>query len=137
FLDRGENVERGGVTVWVLAGGKRLRLLPPLAAGDVGEQLKQHVRSGPEGDAVDEHIAQHPSADREIRRRLQRGNDGVDQRRVLARKYAEGVADRILDAAPGQIELNMPSLFPGAGLVEARARQKHGLGRLARTARRG
>src|SRR5262249_40644699 len=67
FLDGGEHVEHGGVPLGVLAGGKRLRLLPPLAAGDAGEQLKQHIRRGPEGDAVDEHIAQRPSADREIR----------------------------------------------------------------------
>ncbi len=36
----------GGVAVGILAGGQRLGLLPPLAAGDVGEQLEQHVGRG-------------------------------------------------------------------------------------------
>ena len=43
FLDRRQHVERGGVAVRILAGGERLGLLPALAAGDVGEQLEQHV----------------------------------------------------------------------------------------------
>ena len=67
FLDRGEHVEGGGIAVRVLAGRQRLRLLPPLAAGDVGEKLEQHVGRGRERHAVDQHLAQRAPADREIR----------------------------------------------------------------------
>src|SRR5262249_45019959 len=100
FLDRGEHIERSRIAVGVLAGCERLRFLPPLAASDVGEQLKKHVGGGAEGNAVDQHIAQRPPADREIRRRVKRRDYGLAKRGIVGRKYAEGVADRILDAAP-------------------------------------
>ncbi len=138
FLDGGEHVERFRVAVGILADGERLRFLPPLASGDVGEQLKQHVGGGAEGNAVDQHIAQRPPTDREIPRSIERGEHGVDERGIIGRKDAKGIADRIIDSASREIELNMPGLLPRARFVEARARQKYCLGRmLARTSRGG
>ena len=46
FFQRREHVERRRIAVRILAGRQRLGLLPPLAAGDVGQQLKQRVRRG-------------------------------------------------------------------------------------------
>src|SRR5262247_4860910 len=67
-----------------------------------------------------------------------RGDHGVDQRGIVGREDAEGIADGIVDAARRQVELNMPGLLLGARLVKARARQKARLGwALARTSRRG
>ena len=40
FLQRRQHVEVGRVAVRVFAGGKVLRLLPALAAGDVGKELE-------------------------------------------------------------------------------------------------
>ena len=137
FFDRGEHVERGGVAVRILAGGERFRLLTPVAAGDIGEELKQHVGGGAERDAVDQHVAQRPAADREIGRGGERRDHGVGERRIVGREHAEGIANRIIDAGRRQIELNMPGLLLGGRLVEARARQKARRGRaLARTSRR-
>ena len=47
----------------------------------------------------------------------------------LVRKQAEGVADRVVEPAFGQVELDVPGLLRGARLVEPRARDE---GRLRR-----
>ena len=125
FLDRGQHVERRGVAVRVLARGKRLGLLPPLAAGDVGEQLEQHVGRGRERHAVGQHVAQGAAADREIRRRAKRGDDGVDQVGIVRRENAEGIADRIIEPGAGDIEFDVPGFLGRAWLVEPRARNEH------------
>src|SRR5262249_24058768 len=79
-----------------------------------------------------------PAADWEIRRGGERRDHGVGERWIVGREHAEGIANRIIDAGRGQIELNMPSLLLGARLVEAGAREKARRARaLARTARRG
>ena len=57
FFQRRQHVKAGGVAVWILAGGERLCLLPPLAAGDIGEQLKQRVRREPERNLLDQGTA--------------------------------------------------------------------------------
>ena len=63
-----------------------------------------------------QHVAQGLAADREIRRRVERLDDGVDQRRIVARIKPEGVADRVIEAASGKIEFEVPGLLLGARL---------------------
>ena len=128
----------GGVAVGILAGGERLRLLPPVAAGDVGEQLEQHVGRGAERHAVDQHVAQRAAADREVRRRGERRDHGIGERGIIGGEDAEGVADGVVDAGAFEIELDVPGLLLRARLIEACARQeaRHGRG-LARASRRG
>ena len=46
FLDRGEDVERLGVAVGILALGEFPRLSPALAAGQIGDELEQAVGCG-------------------------------------------------------------------------------------------
>ena len=124
FLDRRQHVERLGIAVGIFAGRQRARLLPPLAAGDVGIKLEQHVGRRRQRHAVDQHLAQRASADRKIGRRIERRDDGVDQRRIVGRKQAEGIADGVVEAARRQIELDVPGFLFGARLVEQRARQR-------------
>ena len=47
-----------------------------------------------------------------------------DQRRIVGGKKAEGIADLVVEAAFGQIELDMPGLLLRARLVEPRARDE-------------
>ena len=124
FSMRGEHVERRGIAVRVFARGERLGLLPPLAAGDVGVKLEQHVGGGRQRDAVGQHLAQRAPADREIGRGIERLDHGFDQRGIVGGKQAEGVADRVVETAFGQVELDVPGLLRGAGLVEPRARDE-------------
>ena len=87
------------IAVRILAGRQRLRLSSPLAAGDVGEQLEQHVGRRRQRHAVSQHLAQRAAADRKIRRRIERLDDGVDQRRIVCRKEPERIADRVVESA--------------------------------------
>ena len=80
--------------------------------------------AGRQRNAVDEHVAQRAPADREIRRRVERLDHGVDERGIVGREDAEAVADRIVEAGFGQVELDVPGLLVRARLVEARARQE-------------
>ena len=130
FLQRREHIERGGVAVRIAAGAERLGLLPPLAAGDVGNELEQHIRRHAERDAVGQHVAQGTPGDREIWRRAERGKHGIDQRRLVMRKHAERIADGVVDPAPRQIDIDMPRLFLRARLVEFCAGDEGCLGRM-------
>ena len=130
FLQRGQHVERLGVAVRIAAGAERLGLLPPLAAGDVGDELEQHVGRDAERDAVGQNVAQGPAGDRKVGRRAERGKHGIDQRRLVMRKHAERIADGVVDAALRQIDIDMPGLFLRTRLVEAGAREECRLGRI-------
>jgi hypothetical protein len=103
LLDRGEHVEGGSVAVGVVPGAEGLGLLPTLAAGDVGIELEQHVRRRAERDPVGQHVAQGAAADREICRRAQRGDYGIDQYGVVDRHDSEAVADDIIEAGFGEV----------------------------------
>ena len=70
FLQSGEHVERGGVAVGIAPFGQRLGFLPPVAAGQVGDELEQHVGRRRQRHAVDQRLAQSAAADRKIGRRL-------------------------------------------------------------------
>ena len=138
FLDRRQHVERRGVAIGILAVRQRLGLLPPLAAGDVGEELEQHVGRRAERHVVDQHVAQRAAADRMVGRCTERGDHRIGQRRIVGREQAEGVADGVVDARAGEIELDVPGFLFGARLVEARAREECRLnGIVARTSRSG
>ena len=56
------------------------------------------------------------AADREIRRRAERRDDGVDQRGIVGRENAEAVADHVVEAAVGEIELDVPGFLVRAWL---------------------
>ena len=60
------------------------------------------------------------AADREIRRRAERLEHRVGQRRIVVRIKPERVADLVVEPALGQIELDVPGLLRGARLVEQR-----------------
>ena len=126
LLDRGEHVEGRGVAVGVVPGAQRLGLLPALAAGDVGIELEQHVGRGTERDAVDEDLAQRAPADRKIRRRVDRRDDGIDQRRVVRRNEAEAVADRVVETRLREVEFDVPGFLFRALLIEEGARNHRG-----------
>ena len=80
FLQGRQHVERGGIAVRILAGRKRLCLLAPVAAGQIGNELEQHVGRRRQRNAVGQHLAQRASADREVRRRVKRSDHRIDQR---------------------------------------------------------
>ena len=63
-------------------------------------------------------------------------NHGVDQRRVVGREDAEAVADHVVEAAVGEIELDVPGFLVRARLVEAAARQEGGVDRDCRASGR-
>ena len=89
FFQRRQHVEGGSIPVRVAAGGKRLGFLPPLAAGQIRNELEQHVRRRVKRDAIDQNLAQAPARDREIRRSVDGGDHRVDQRGVVGRIDAE------------------------------------------------
>ena len=86
--------------------------------------MKQHVGRRRERHALDQDITQGTPADWKIRRRTDRADDCVRQRRIVGRVEAERVADHVLDPAAGQVELDVPGLLLGAFLVEPRTRSK-------------
>ena len=47
-------------------------------------------------------------------------DDLVDQTEIVSREHAEAIADDIVEAAPGQIELDVPGLLLGARLFNSR-----------------
>ncbi len=103
--------------------GQRLGLLAPLAAGHVGDELEQHVGRGAERHVIGQHLAQRPSGDRKVRRRIERRDHGIDQRRIVGRIDAEAVADRRSRARCLQRSNSMCQVsFCRPVLVEARAR---------------
>ena len=63
-------------------------------------------------------------ADRKVRRRIERLDDGVDQRGIVGREDAERVADRVVDAGAGEIDVDVPGDLLGARAVEPRAREE-------------
>ena len=107
------------------------------AAGDVGDELEQHVGRRRERHAVGQHLAQayarrseNPPAHRArgSRRRPERDRCG---------KHAEQVADDIVEAGVGQIEVDMPGLLLGALFVEPRAGEEVARTGISREAGRG
>ena len=121
-----------GVAVRVFAGSERLRLLPPLAAGDVGEQLKQHVGRGPERDAVDQHVAQCAPADRESpAARSSAAITASASAGSLVGKQPEGVADRIVEPPLSARSNSMCQVsFSEPGLLRRLRDEKDRVGRI-------
>ena len=86
--------------------------------------------AGDERHAVDQHVTQRPAADRKIRGRVERAQNGVDQRRIVVRIKPEGVADLVVEPAAGEVELDVPGFLLRARLVEQRARDEGGFDRV-------
>ena len=57
-------------------------------------------------------------------RGTQQRDDLVDQTEIVSRENAEGIADDIIEAGAGQIELDVPGLLFGALLVQQPPRQE-------------
>src|SRR5262249_24527667 len=130
FLDRRQNVERRSIAVRILAEGECLRLLPPFTAGDVGDELEQHVGRNAERNTVLKHRAQCAPADGKIRRRIDRLDHRIYERRVVSRVYPEAVADGVVEARLLKIKLEVPCLLSRARLVQPGTRLKHGFDRI-------
>ena len=117
---------------------ERLGLLPPLAAGDVGDQLEQHVGRGAERDAVGQNLAQacgRRSGSRPARRCA--AITASTSAGSLRRKDAEAVADGVIEAASRRDRTRYARSLLRARLVEPRARDERRLDRMvARCGRR-
>ncbi len=138
LLDRRQHVERGGVAVGILALRQCLGLGLALAAHHVGDQLEQHVGRGAQRHLLGQHLLQCPAGDREIFRRVDRLDDGGDQRRIVGGVDAEAVAHRVVEAGARKIEIDMPGRFLRLALVQQSRRQEARLDRrVARVAALG
>ena len=60
--------------------------LAPVAAGQIGNELEQHVGRGRQRYAIGQRFAQRAPADRKIRRRVERSDHRIDQAGSLAGK---------------------------------------------------
>ncbi len=67
---------------------------------------------------------QRALADRAIRRCAERCDHRIHHVRIVGGEYAESIAHRVVEAAFGQIEFDMPGLLLGTGLIEPRARDE-------------
>src|SRR4029077_16706071 len=86
FLDRREHIEHGGIAVRIFAGRQRPRLFSPVATGNVGKQLKQHVGRRGQRYAVGQNFPQRTATDRKFRRRIESLDDRLDQQRIVGGK---------------------------------------------------
>ena len=83
FFQRSEDVQRCGIAIGILAGRERLRLLPFLATGEIGDQLEQRVRRGAEREGVREHVTERSVADAVVGRCTERGDHRSNERRIV------------------------------------------------------
>ena len=88
-MQGGEHVERRAIAVGIFAGGKPLGLLFAFAAGEIRNQLEQHIGRRRQRDTVGDHSAQAAVADRKVRRRVKRGEHRCDQMMIVGGKNAE------------------------------------------------
>src|ERR1043166_1704787 len=121
FFQRGKHVERLRVAVRIAALGERVRLLPALAAREIGDELEQHVGRRRERHAVGKHLAQRAPADGEVRRRVDRFEHRLDQSKIVGREEAQAITNRVFEPGGADVELDMPGFLARARLVEKRA----------------
>ena len=124
FLQHGHDIECGGITVGIFALRQRPRLFPIRTAGNEGDQFEQGIRRRRQRDVVGQHLAQRLAVDFGGVRRAEQGDDLVDQPEIVARENAEGVADDIIEAATGQVEIDMPGFLFRTLLVQQAARDE-------------
>src|SRR4029077_1888716 len=110
--------------------GSAFALCLRFAARKVGEQLEQHVRRRAKRDTIEQYVAQAAAADRKISRGAERRYHGIDERGMIGREHAEGVAPAIVDARPRRVELNVPGFLLRTRLVQPGARQENRLRRI-------
>ena len=80
--------------------------------------------------AVGELFAQRPIADGKIRRRVDGGDHRLDQIRIVGGKYAERIADDVIEIGAGEIDIDVPGFLLRARLVQAPARQERRMNRI-------
>ena len=124
FLQHRHHVERRRIAVGILALRQRPRLLALRAAGDEGDQFEQRVRRRRQRDVVDQDLAQRLAVHFGGVRGAEQRDDLVDQAEIVAGENAEGIADDIVEAATGQIELDVPGFLFRSLLVQEAARQE-------------
>ena len=124
FLQHRHHVERRRVAIGILALRQRPRLLALRAAGDEGDQFEQRVRRRRQRDVVDQDLAQRLAVDLGGVRGAEQRDDLVDMAEIVAGENAEGIADDIVEAAAGQIELDVPGFLFRSPLVQQAARQE-------------
>ena len=106
-----EHVEDAAVAVRVLTGGKPPRLLLALAAGEIGDELEQHVGRRRQRYAIGQHLAQHAAGDGKFRRRIERSEHRGDQIGIVGGKYAEAIADDVVEIASREIDIDVPGFL--------------------------
>src|SRR5262249_13342758 len=74
--------------------------------------------------------AKGAAADGKIRRRIDRLDHRIYERRVVSRVYPEAVADGVVEARLLKIKLEVPCLLSRARLVQPGTRLKHGFDRI-------
>lgn len=124
LLERRHDIERGGVTIGILALCQRPRLLALRAAGDEGDQLEQRVGRRRQRDVVDQHFAQRLAVDLGGVGGAEQRDDLIDEADLVACEHAKTIADDIVELALGEIELDVIGLFLRLPLVEQAPRQE-------------
>jgi hypothetical protein len=124
FMQGREHVEHRGIAVGILAGGKTLGFLPPPAAGQIGNELEQHVRRRRKRDAVGELVAESAVADGKVSRHVEGRERAGDQIVIVGREHAEGIANLVVEIGAGKIDVDVPGLLFRARLVEPASAQK-------------
>jgi hypothetical protein len=127
FVQRCQHVERCGIAIGIFAGRKALGLLPPIAAGQVGDEFEQHVGRRRKRDAVGEFLAEGAVADRKVLRHVECRQHARDEIMIVGRENAEGIADDIIEIGASEIDVDMPGFFFRTGLVEPAAREEGGV----------
>ena len=134
LVQRPEHVEIGRVAVRILAGAERLGLPALRAGGQQREELEQPVGGAAQRVVGQQVIAQRLLA--ELRRDdplgpgAELGDDRIGQGRGVGGKQAQRIADDVVDAGAGEVDLDVPGLLLAAGRVEAAAGEEHRLGRV-------
>jgi hypothetical protein len=130
FLQRGKDVERGGIAVGIAAFGEQLGFGAPVTAGEIRNKLEQDVGRRRKRHAVGERVAQSTIRDGKVRRRVERGQHSIDQAGIVKGKDPEGIADDIIKIGADKIDVDVPGLLFRTRFVETPARQKSGDGRI-------
>ncbi len=125
FSSAASTSRRCGIAVRVFARGERLGLLPPLAAGEIRDKAGTACRARATSETPS------VSTSRSVRPPIGKSGGAPSaamtastRARIVGRENAERVADHVVEAGVGEIELDMPGFFLRAGLVEACARQE-------------
>ena len=84
-----QHVERRGIAVRIFAGRKALGLLPPLAAGQIGDKFEQHIGRRRQRNAVGEFLAEGAVADGKVLRHVECRQHTRDEIAIVGRENAK------------------------------------------------